>query len=52
MKKKTESSGSIKEQLVIPGMEVISSSVDSGGLRPTLGRNTYDPSWEEWSKNS
>lgn len=46
MKEETARPGSIKEQLVIPGMEGISSSVDSEGSRRSLGKNTYDPSWE------
>lgn len=46
MKKISNQSGNTAEQLSLPGMDVKSSSVDSGGSRPTLGKNTYDPSWE------
>lgn len=45
MKKKKQQSGSSREQLVIPGMEAILSSVDSGGSHHLPGKNTYDPSW-------
>jgi len=45
MKKKTKKSGSIKEQLVIPGLEVILSSVDSAGSQRALGNYTYDETW-------
>lgn len=46
MKKASKVSGSTAEQLAIPGMEVKSSSVDSEGLRLTLGKNTYDMTWD------
>lgn len=46
MKRKKSQSGSTREQLTIPGMEQLLSSVDSGGLRRALGKNTYDPSWD------
>lgn len=45
MKKKSQESGNTEEQLAIPGMEELLSSVVSGGLRKALGKNTYDPSW-------
>lgn len=52
MKKKTKVSGNTREQLVIPGMEVTLSSVDSEGSRAAVGKNTYDPTWEAMSKNT
>lgn len=50
MKKREKSSGNTREQLAIPGLEGILSSVDSGGYRPSVGKNTYDPTW--WDSQS
>lgn len=46
MKGKIAQSGSTREQLAIPGMEGILSSAASEGSRKSLGKNTYDPSWD------
>lgn len=45
MSKTYQAFGNTWEQLTLPGLNVKSSSVDSGDSRQTLGRNTYDPSW-------
>ncbi len=51
MKKKIAQPGSTREQLVLPGMEGILSSADSEGSRRSLGKNTYDTSWENHDRS-
>lgn len=46
MKKRKQQSGSTREQLVIPGLEVTLFSVASEDSRKALGKNTYDPTWD------
>lgn len=46
MRKKGNSSGNTREQLILPGMESLLSSADLGDLRNGLGKNTHDPTWE------
>ena len=46
-KKRGKVSGSIKGQLILPGLEELLSSVASEGLRVTVSKNTYDPTWSD-----